>query len=127
MHWSDVIFCIWPFLGVCTNATAPSVSSINRILRNRAAERAAAEFARAAGYGLYPPNPYSSFAWPATAHLWSAGSGFPGISPGSATTSGTACSPGSGSHDTLGSPDGNRLIGKHKLLFPLKLFQTIEV
>lgn len=32
--------------GVCTNATAPSVSSINRILRNRAAERAAAEFAR---------------------------------------------------------------------------------
>lgn len=98
--------------GVCTNATAPSVSSINRILRNRAAERAAAEFARAAGYGLYPPNPYSSFAWPATAHLWSAGSGFPGISPGSATTSGTACSPGSGSHDTLGSPDGNRLIGK---------------
>ena len=39
--------------GVCTNGTAPSVSSINRILRNRAAERAAAEFARAAGYGLY--------------------------------------------------------------------------
>ncbi|KAJ8678776.1 hypothetical protein QAD02_014563 [Eretmocerus hayati] len=39
--------------GVCSNATAPSVSSINRILRNRAAERAAAEFARAAGYGLY--------------------------------------------------------------------------
>lgn len=33
-------------LGVCTNSTAPSVSSINRILRNRAAERAAAEFAR---------------------------------------------------------------------------------
>ena len=33
-------------LGVCTNGTAPSVSSINRILRNRAAERAAAEFAR---------------------------------------------------------------------------------
>lgn len=32
--------------GVCTNSTAPSVSSINRILRNRAAERAAAEFAR---------------------------------------------------------------------------------
>ncbi|XP_022706162.1 paired box protein Pax-3-like isoform X1 [Varroa jacobsoni] len=37
---------------VCTNSTAPSVSSINRILRNRAAERAAAEFARAAGYGV---------------------------------------------------------------------------
>lgn len=111
-----IMLFLWPkknkqLLGVCTNATAPSVSSINRILRNRAAERAAAEFARAAGYGLYPPNPYSSFAWPATAHLWSAGSGFPGISPGSATTSGTACSPGSGSHETLGSPDGNRLIG----------------
>lgn len=70
MHWIKNIFIT---LGVCTNATAPSVSSINRILRNRAAERAAAEFARAAGYGLYPPNPYSSFAWPATAHLWSPG------------------------------------------------------
>eukprot|EP00094_Tigriopus_californicus_P002674 TCALIF_02584-PA protein Name:"Similar to pax6a Paired box protein Pax-6 (Danio rerio)" AED:0.17 eAED:0.18 QI:0/0/0/1/0/0/3/0/478 len=43
-------------IGVCTNSTAPSVSSINRILRNRAAERAAAEFARAAGYaGMYSP------------------------------------------------------------------------
>ncbi|KAG8258454.1 hypothetical protein J6590_030802 [Homalodisca vitripennis] len=58
----------WPS-GVCTNATAPSVSSINRILRNRAAERAAAEFARAAGYGLYHAHahhshPYASFPWP---------------------------------------------------------------
>ncbi len=45
---------------MCTNSTAPSVSSINRILRNRAAERAAAEFARAAGYaGLYS-SPYPS-------------------------------------------------------------------
>merc|ERR1712106_7741 len=34
--------------GVCNQNTAPSVSSINRILRNRAAERAAANFARAA-------------------------------------------------------------------------------
>lgn len=100
-------------LGVCTNATAPSVSSINRILRNRAAERAAAEFARAAGYGLYPPNPYAGFPWPSTAHLWPPGAGFPGISPGSTTTaSGTAGSPGSGSHDTLGSSDGSRMIGK---------------
>ncbi|XP_054268667.1 paired box protein Pax-6-like [Macrosteles quadrilineatus] len=60
--------------GVCTNATAPSVSSINRILRNRAAERAAAEFARAAGYGLYHPpaaHPYASFPWPPPG-LWSA-------------------------------------------------------
>ncbi|CAB4066134.1 PAX6 [Lepeophtheirus salmonis] len=43
--------------GVCTNNTAPSVSSINRILRNRAAERAAAEFARAAGF----PSMYSHY------------------------------------------------------------------
>eukprot|EP00096_Caligus_rogercresseyi_P003248 TRINITY_DN15985_c0_g1_i1.p1 TRINITY_DN15985_c0_g1~~TRINITY_DN15985_c0_g1_i1.p1 ORF type:complete len:407 (-),score=93.30 TRINITY_DN15985_c0_g1_i1:128-1348(-) len=44
--------------GVCTNNTAPSVSSINRILRNRAAERAAAEFARAAGFpSMYSPYP----------------------------------------------------------------------
>ncbi|XP_045139389.1 paired box protein Pax-6-like isoform X1 [Portunus trituberculatus] len=48
---------------VCTNSTAPSVSSINRILRNRAAERAAADFARAAGYGFY--NPYFPWANPA--------------------------------------------------------------
>lgn len=105
------------FTGVCTNATAPSVSSINRILRNRAAERAAAEFARAAGYGLYPPNPYAGFPWPSTAHLWPPGTGFPGISPGSTTTaSGTAGSPGSGSHDTLGSSDGSRMIGNVLLL-----------
>ncbi|XP_018026791.1 nuclear pore complex protein DDB_G0274915 isoform X2 [Hyalella azteca] len=52
--------------GVCTNSTAPSVSSINRILRNRAAERAAADFARAAGYGLY--NSYAAAA--AAAFPW---------------------------------------------------------
>eukprot|EP00095_Tigriopus_kingsejongensis_P002590 snap_masked-scaffold599_size127490-processed-gene-0.2 protein:Tk02590 transcript:snap_masked-scaffold599_size127490-processed-gene-0.2-mRNA-1 annotation:"paired box protein pax-6" len=51
--------------GVCTNSTAPSVSSINRILRNRAAERAATEYARTAGmiHGMYPnyaPHPYYS-------------------------------------------------------------------
>ncbi|XP_052738053.1 paired box protein Pax-6-like isoform X1 [Bicyclus anynana] len=60
--------------GVCTNATAPSVSSINRILRNRAAERAAAEFARAAGYGLYAaPPPYGGFPW-AGGGVWPPGS-----------------------------------------------------
>ncbi|XP_038111390.1 paired box protein Pax-6 isoform X3 [Culex quinquefasciatus] len=102
--------------GVCTNATAPSVSSINRILRNRAAERAAAEFARAAGYGLYPPPPYGGFPWPAPAHLWPPGqSGMPGMTPpgsSSNSTPATIGSPGSGSHDTLGSPDGSRLIGE---------------
>ncbi|CAL4196940.1 unnamed protein product [Meganyctiphanes norvegica] len=69
---------------VCTNSTAPSVSSINRILRNRAAERAAADFARAAGYGLY--NPYAAAAAMPWAHngmaassaaLWGAGAGVP--------------------------------------------------
>ncbi|XP_046395012.1 paired box pox-neuro protein-like isoform X2 [Ischnura elegans] len=56
--------------GVCTNATAPSVSSINRILRNRAAERAAAEFARAAaGYGLFPHHhPHHHHHHPAAHH-----------------------------------------------------------
>ena len=47
--------------GVCNNNTAPSVSSINRILRNRAAERAAADFARVSNTGFpycspYPPS-----------------------------------------------------------------------
>lgn len=69
------------FTGVCTNGTAPSVSSINRILRNRAAERAAAEFARAAGYGLYQvSHPYASFPWPPHPHgMW------PGVSADSPT------------------------------------------
>ncbi|XP_021707316.1 protein gooseberry-like isoform X1 [Aedes aegypti] len=104
--------------GVCTNATAPSVSSINRILRNRAAERAAAEFARAAGYGLYPPPPYGGFPWPTPAHLWPPGQSLPGMTPpgsSSNSTPATIGSPGSGSHDTLGSPDGNRLIGEYDI------------
>ena len=68
--------------GVCSNATAPSVSSINRILRNRAAERAAAEFARAAGYGLYAagPHPYfnSGHHHPSSSHHLTAGWPTPG-------------------------------------------------
>lgn len=109
--------------GVCTNATAPSVSSINRILRNRAAERVASEFARTAAYGLYPPHPYGGFAWhPAAAaaaaassqpHFWST-AGPPSLSSvpvgGSPLTVSRPISPGSGSHDTLESPDENRLI-----------------
>lgn len=71
-----------PVPGVCSNATAPSVSSINRILRNRAAERAAAEFARAAGYGLYAaagPHPYfNSHQHPTTSHHLPAGWPTPG-------------------------------------------------
>ena len=112
--------------GVCTNATAPSVSSINRILRNRAAERAAAEFARAAGYGLYPPHGYPGFPWPPPTHgMWPGGHGITNMtSPGSASTQRTLESPNSGSHDTLGSPDGSRLIGKLGSFFKF-LFQLI--
>lgn len=58
------------------------MSSINRILRNRAAERAAAEFARAAGYGLYAagPHPYfnSGHQHPTTSHHLAAGWPAPG-------------------------------------------------
>ena len=67
---------------MCTNNTAPSVSSINRILRNRAAERATEEFARAASSftGLYghhqwphvvphPPPPPTSTIPPSTIPL----------------------------------------------------------
>ncbi|XP_032574834.1 homeobox protein abdominal-A isoform X2 [Drosophila sechellia] len=91
--------------GVCTNATAPSVSSINRILRNRAAERAAAEFARAASYGyaIHPthPHPYTSFpTWPAHHPLWGA---VPLATPPS--SAGGALQPG-GSGSSYGS-DGN--------------------
>lgn len=83
--------------GVCTNATAPSVSSINRILRNRAAERAAAEFARAAGYGLYHHHPYAAAAaFPWHSPLWPngplglqpPGAGNPTVMAGSPASSG---------------------------------------
>ncbi|KAI5699617.1 hypothetical protein M8J76_015074 [Diaphorina citri] len=80
---------------VCTNATAPSVSSINRILRNRAAERAAAEFARAAGYGIYhTAHPYASFHWP-NPGIWNPNNP-PVVSnqgPGTTPSSGAAGSP----------------------------------
>lgn len=67
------------------------MSSINRILRNRAAERAAAEFARAAGYGLYSAvsaagsgvsAPSYPFPWGAPLHPhWPPGAGAPGLTP----------------------------------------------
>ena len=71
---------------VCNQNTAPSVSSINRILRNRAAERAAADFARVShnGYPFYPPYglPWSSGSLgSAAAQLWQS-QAYPGLIPG---------------------------------------------
>ncbi|RUS87420.1 hypothetical protein EGW08_004795 [Elysia chlorotica] len=40
--------------GICNHSNVPSVSSINRILRNRAAERAANEYAKVASQVLQP-------------------------------------------------------------------------
>ncbi|XP_041370700.1 paired box protein Pax-6-like [Gigantopelta aegis] len=40
--------------GICDQSNLPSVSSINRILRNRAAERAASEYAQMASQMLHP-------------------------------------------------------------------------
>jgi hypothetical protein len=54
---------------VCNNSTAPSVSSINRILRNRAAERAASDYAQAAtAFPFFPP---FGFPPPPALQLWS--------------------------------------------------------
>ncbi|CAH0561397.1 unnamed protein product [Brassicogethes aeneus] len=87
--------------------------SINRILRNRAAERAAAEFARAAGYGLYHPHPYAAAAaaFPWHSPLWPNGplglqppsGGGSVMAAGSPTSSG---SPHPGDHGLLSSPPG---------------------
>ncbi|XP_075161824.1 segmentation protein paired-like isoform X1 [Haematobia irritans] len=110
--------------GVCTNATAPSVSSINRILRNRAAERAAAEFARAASYGyMSPQHPYASFptwptALPTTPPLWQSAAvnpnpifekPFQSISTEVDDTQ-VHLSPTSSCNDTTDSPEANRMI-----------------
>ena len=71
--------------GVCNQNTAPSVSSINRILRNRAAERAAADFARVShsGYPFYPPYglPWSNNSLGSAAALWQS-QAYPGLIPG---------------------------------------------
>lgn len=51
---------------------------------------------------------------------------FPGISPGSTSASGTVGSPGSGgSHDTLGSPDGSRMIGMCFAASPIASGRTV--
>ena len=88
--------------GVCNQNTAPSVSSINRILRNRAAERAAADFARVShsGYPFYPPYglPWNGLS-SAAASLWGAGQGHPGLIPGLLQSAANA-----GLRPQLGSP-----------------------
>ncbi|XP_016966812.1 paired box protein Pax-6 isoform X2 [Drosophila biarmipes] len=131
--------------GVCTNATAPSVSSINRILRNRAAERAAAEFARAASYGyaIHPthPHPYTSFpTWPTHHPLWgavplAAGAGGPLQPAGSGSSYGSdgnmssnpnssnsntthSNSNGNGNNTNSGSACGDSSAGSGRLSLP---------
>ena len=47
---------------MCTQCNLPSVSSINRILRNRAADRAAMAYARMMGRALMPM-PYPAAMW----------------------------------------------------------------
>lgn len=109
-------------IGVCTNATAPSVSSINRILRNRAAERAAAEFARAAGYGLYAaPAPYGGFPW-AGGGVWPPGS-LP-LPPGVPASGVGVPHPDAMKQGFLGS-SGRGLIGRLLLVFSI-LFHSYQ-
>jgi len=66
--------------GICTNNTAPSVSSINRIIRNRAAERATEEFSRVAStFGNFFP--HTQHANPA--HHWPTSIASPTTAPSS--------------------------------------------
>ncbi|XP_015791113.1 paired box protein Pax-6 isoform X2 [Tetranychus urticae] len=65
--------------GVCSQGTAPSVSSINRILRNRASQRALAEFTR--NYQLYAAT--SAVHYPMTPHP--PVPHYPGVNPSNPT------------------------------------------
>ena len=63
--------------GVCKNSTAPSVSSINRIIRNRAAERAARDYSRLTG-PLGVPTSGGSLPWiPISQGLYNPSGRFP--------------------------------------------------
>ncbi|KAF2366678.1 Paired domain [Trinorchestia longiramus] len=88
---------------VCTNSTAPSVSSINRILRNRAAERAAADFARAAGYGLY--NSYAAAA--AAAFPWANHASLLAALPVSSASADSPADDGQSAADGAGGRDSS--------------------
>ena len=72
-HCSGLLLTCCPRVsGVCGQGATPSVSSINRILRNRAAERAASEYAHhATAFPFFPP-----FGFPPPAlQLWSGWAG----------------------------------------------------
>lgn len=100
---------------ICTNTTAPSVSSINRILRNRAAERAASEFARVASYSFYPTPTYPGLPWhqPTTSlhplHVWSQTQN---IDMASSTSSKLILPCRHETKDDEDSPESNTLIGR---------------
>jgi len=125
---------------VCTNNTAPSVSSINRILRNRAAERAAAEFARAAhsGYPVYPPYalPWAQASpsmWPALSNSLIPGL-FPSMSslrpplgPGlSGRTPPPHHSPGNENEDHISSDDESPQFRRSRTSFEANQLEYLE-
>lgn len=125
---------------VCTNHTAPSVSSINRILRNRAAERAAAEFARAAhsGYPVYSPYslPWAQAApsmWPGLSNSLIPGL-FPNMSsmrpPMSQVVTGRTpsphCSSGNENEDQISSDDESPQFRRSRTSFEANQLEYLE-
>lgn len=124
---------------VCTNVTAPSVSSINRILRNRAAERAAADFARAAhtGYPVYPPYtlPWATGAqtmWPGLSSSILPGM-FPNMSSMRPLTSASTgrtpsplCSSGNENEDHISSDDESPQFRRSRTSFEANQLEYLE-
>lgn len=121
---------------VCTNMTAPSVSSINRILRNRAAERAAADFARAAhtGYPVYPPYwaTGAQTMWPGLSSTILPGM-FPNMSSIRPITSASAgrtpsplCSSGNENEDHISSDDESPQFRRSRTSFEANQLEYLE-
>jgi len=121
---------------VCTNVTAPSVSSINRILRNRAAERAAADFARAAhtGYPVYPPY---TLPWATGAQTLWPSSILPGMFPnmssmrpltsaGAGRTPSPLCSSGNENEDHISSDDESPQFRRSRTSFEANQLEYLE-